>query len=169
MRWADSCNHISFSQRCHNGGYHSHHSMLRRLGDKSIYSWSHVDRRPDSLRSAQVSVIPVCVTCIGEESRASVGCMGRSCRSLLPDGADCFGSGWQCAYLNVLPSWLFLCLPGHLWPLCTLRLAGQEMEVPSFRMPWVAFPALINFFMNFLLTEESKWLFDWVTLMAVTG
>lgn len=89
------------------------------------------------------SLIPVCVTCIGEESRASVGCMGRSCRSLLPDGADCFGSGWQCAYLNVLPSWLFLCLPGHLWPLscgfdhesCTLRLAGQEMEVPSFRMP----------------------------------
>ena len=91
--------------------------------------------------------------------------MGHSCHSLLPGGADCFGSVWQCAYLNVLPSlaspaagmaglvqtsegeasssWLFLCLPGHLWPLscgfdhesCAVRLAGQEMEVPSFWMP----------------------------------
>ena len=59
---------------------------------QTIYLQSHVDWRADSLRSAQVCVTPVYVTGISEVSRASVGCMGHSCLSLLPDGADYFGS-----------------------------------------------------------------------------
>ena len=93
MPWTDSCNRISFFSVISQGGYHSHCSMRGKLSDKSIYSWSHVDWRADSLRSAQVCVVPVCVTCISGVSRASVGCLGHSRLALLPDGADCLVQG----------------------------------------------------------------------------